>query len=54
MLTDEPVTKGIERKLTWIPAYIDKMLNGERFSAGKTLANTLSTANLPLVIRHSS
>jgi hypothetical protein len=44
-ITDEPITKGIELKLTWIPAYHQGMLDGERYSARTTLANTLSTAD---------
>src|SRR4051812_2312388 len=43
--TDEPVTKGIELKLTWLPAYYIGMLDGDRYSAGKTLANTLNAAD---------
>ena len=43
--TDEPITKGIEQKLMWIPAYRQGMLDGERYSARTTLANTLSTAD---------
>jgi hypothetical protein len=43
--TDEPITKGIELKLPWIPAYYEGTLDGERYSARKTLANTLSTAD---------
>jgi hypothetical protein len=43
--TDEPITKGIELKLSWIPAYDDKMLDGEHYHGKNTLANTLSTAN---------
>jgi hypothetical protein len=47
-ITDEPVTKDIERKLPWIPAHRKGMLDGEdyqRTGAGATLANTLSTAD---------
>jgi hypothetical protein len=43
--TDEPITKGIELKLPWIPAYDNKMLDGEHYHGKNTLANTLSTAN---------
>jgi hypothetical protein len=43
--TDEPVTKGIETKLRWIPTYNDKMLDGARYHGKRTLANTLSTAD---------
>lgn len=43
--TDEPVTKGIETKLRWIPSYNDKMLDGARYHGKRTLANTLSTAD---------
>ncbi|HEX2366281.1 MAG TPA: hypothetical protein VHJ00_14810 [Bradyrhizobium sp.] len=47
-ITDEPITKGIELKLTWIPAYKRGMLDGDplhHVGAGATLANTLSTAD---------
>lgn len=43
--TDEPITKGIELKLPWIPAYHQGMLDGEHYSARTTLANTLSAAD---------
>lgn len=43
--TDEPITKGIELKLSWIAAYYDKMLDGGRYHDKNTLANKLSTAN---------
>ena len=43
--TDEPITTGIEKKLPWLPAYYRGMLDGERYSAKKTLANTLSAAD---------
>jgi hypothetical protein len=43
--TDEPITKGIEFKLSWMSAYSDKMLDGEHYQYKNTLANTLSTAN---------
>jgi hypothetical protein len=44
-ITGEPITKGIELKLPWIPAYHQGMLDGEHYSARTTLANTLSTAD---------
>ncbi len=46
--TDEPVTKGIELKLPWIPAYYETMLDGDKLhyiGAKATLPNTLSTAD---------
>ena len=43
--TDEPITTGIKNKLRWLPAYYRGMLDGERYSAKKTLANTLSAAD---------
>ncbi|WP_426425000.1 hypothetical protein [Bradyrhizobium genosp. A] len=44
-MTDEPVTKGIELKLPWIPYYWCGMLDGARYKDKRTLANTLSTAD---------
>ena len=44
-ITDEPITKGIEQKLPWIPYYYCTMLDGARYHDKKTLANTLSTAD---------
>jgi hypothetical protein len=44
-MTDEPVTKGIELKLPWIPYYWCGMLDGARYNDKRTLANTLSTAD---------
>jgi hypothetical protein len=46
--TDEPVTLGIEQKLTWLDAYSDGMLDGQKYQwldYRKTLANSLSTAD---------
>jgi len=46
--TDEPVTRGIEKKLTWLPAFHGKMLDGNTLhylDTRKTLANSLSTAD---------
>jgi hypothetical protein len=43
--TDEPITTGLDKKLPWLPAHYRGMLDGERYSAGKTLANTLSAAD---------
>jgi hypothetical protein len=43
--TDEPITTGIVRKLPWLPAYYDKMLDGNRYHDKRTLANSLSTAD---------
>jgi hypothetical protein len=44
-ITDEPITKGIEQKLPWIPYYYCAMLDGARYHDKTTLANTLSTAD---------
>ncbi len=43
--TDEPITKGIELKLTWLPAHYIGMLDGAHYRDKNTLANTLSTAD---------
>jgi len=46
--TDEPITKGIVLKLTWLPAFHGKMLDGNTLhylDTRKTLANSLSTAD---------
>jgi hypothetical protein len=46
--TEEPITKGIELKLTWLPAFHGKALDGNTlrfFDARKTLANSLSAAD---------
>jgi hypothetical protein len=43
-VTDEPISRGIERKLPWLPAYRSKMLDGAPYQNKNTLANTLSTA----------
>jgi hypothetical protein len=42
--TDEPVTKGIELKLTWLPAYFEKnlRLDGSKYGINRELANILS------------
>lgn len=42
--TDEPVTKGIEQKLTWLPAYFQKnlRLDGSKYGDKNELANVLS------------
>lgn len=45
-VTDEPITKGIEEKLAWIPHYSCFMLDGARYTHKNTLANSLSTADL--------
>ena len=44
-VTDEPITKGIEEKLPWIPYYSCFMLDGARYKDKNTLANSLSTAD---------
>ena len=41
--TDEPITTGIKAKLPWLPAYRDRMLNGDPLHYAHTLANSLST-----------
>jgi hypothetical protein len=43
--TDEPITTGIEKKLPWLPAYSDKMLDGAHYHDKNTLGNTLSTTS---------
>ena len=40
-LTDDPVTVGIEKRLVWLPAYFSKMLDGNRITTSKELANNL-------------
>jgi hypothetical protein len=48
-ITNDWLTTGIKRKLPWIDAYYDKMLDGRRFhyfDKTKSLANDLSTADL--------
>jgi len=42
--TDEPVTKGIEQKLTWLPGYFQKnlRLDGSKYGDKRELANVLS------------
>ena len=49
-ITDEPITKGIELKLPWIPAYRSTMPDGDKLQhigARATLLNTLGTADFP-------
>jgi len=43
--TDEPATKGIEPKLTWLPEYFEgnRRLDGSTYGANKELANILSS-----------
>lgn len=41
-ITDEPVTTGIEKRLTWLPQYYDKMLNGSRLHNSNLLSNNLN------------
>jgi hypothetical protein len=43
--TDEPITTGIKSRLPWLPAYSDRMLDGDPTYHKHTLANTLSTAD---------
>jgi hypothetical protein len=45
-VVDEPITKGIEQKLPWIPYYDCAMLDGAPYHDRRTLANSLSTADL--------
>jgi hypothetical protein len=42
--TDEPVTKGIELKLTWLPAYFERnlRLDGSQYGTKNELANILT------------
>jgi hypothetical protein len=42
--TDEPVSKGIEKKLTWLPAYFERnlRLDGSNYGANRELSNILS------------
>jgi hypothetical protein len=42
--TDEPITRGIEQKLTWLPRYFEKnlRLDGSNHGANHELANVLS------------
>jgi hypothetical protein len=44
--TDEPISTGIVKKLPWLSAYYNTMLDGARYKDKNTLANTLSTADL--------
>ena len=39
--TDEPITKGLDARLTWLPAYLDKRLDGNTLVTRGTLANSL-------------
>jgi hypothetical protein len=41
-VTDEPVIKGIAKRLAWLPNYYDKMLDGDGLNRSKALANNLS------------
>ena len=45
-ITDDPVTKGIERRLPWLPNYYNKRFDGERFgltAAENQTANSLAS-----------
>jgi hypothetical protein len=45
-MTDEPISTGVVKaRLPWLPAYYDKMLDGDHYHDKRTLANTLSTAD---------
>jgi hypothetical protein len=42
----EPLTTGIEKRLSWLPQYYDRMLDGQRFEAVSSelrLANSLAS-----------
>ncbi len=45
-ITDDPVTTGIQARLGWLPAYYNKMLDGQRLNDGSSLANNLATDSL--------
>lgn len=45
-MTSDPVTRGVEERLTWLPQYYNKRLDGNRFGTGyakSRLANDLSS-----------
>ena len=42
-MTDEPITTGITTKLRWLPAYVDKNLDGSNHGPKKELANILNS-----------
>jgi len=47
-MTDEPVTWGIERDLSWLPLYFNKMFDGQRYNTMHTdypYANSLASGN---------
>lgn len=41
-ITDENVTTGIERNLSWLPNYQDRMLDGNRLHVSNKLSNNLT------------
>jgi hypothetical protein len=41
-VTDDAVTKGIDKKLTWLDQYYDRMLDGQFTNNSKNLANNLT------------
>ena len=41
-ITDEDVTTGIEKKLSWLPSYRDRMLDGNRLHISNKLSNNLT------------
>lgn len=53
-VTDDPVSEGIEQKLPWMPYYACTMLDGDQTYRGKTLANTLSTADFEVGAKSKS
>ncbi len=44
-MTDEPVTHKIDNRLSWLPDYYDRMLDGVRINNSNELANILSVAD---------
>lgn len=41
-ITDDPVTKGVVKRLGWLPQFYDKMLDGSPLNNSNKLANSLS------------
>lgn len=47
-ITSDPVTKGIEKRLGWLPQYYDKLFDGQRYQtidATNRLANSLGSGD---------
>ena len=42
-VTNEAMSKGIERRLAWLPNYYSKRLDGQRFGDGLSFANSISS-----------